>query len=234
MLIATRDMTSLSTYRRILLCISLAMTFSIHAETDSPESGPDTSNLVVIEQNRHGEILVAPGVDWARYARVGLEVASVEFRDRWIRDQRTRSNNIIREKDEIRIKSETADMVLEVLGRELSKKGGYVVTEEEGPDVMQMTIRIVDLDIVAPDRVRDHIGSSFTDSQLNMKLELDIFNSTDGELLASTWQYQEDPYKGYMEWTTSPTNKRAARLMLERWSSWLIEGLEKASNGKSP
>lgn len=232
MLIAIRDMISLSTYRRVLLCVSLAMTFSIYAETDSPESGPDTSNLEIIEQNRHGEILVAPGVDWSRFARVGLEVASVEFRDRWIRDQRTRSNNIIREKDEVRIKTETADLVLEVLGRELSKKGGYVVTEEEGPDVMQMTIHVVDLDIVAPDRVRNHIGSSFTDSQLSMKLELDILDSPGGELLATTWQRQEDPYKGYMEWTTSPTNRQAARLMLERWSSWLIEGLEEAGARK--
>jgi hypothetical protein len=225
-------MFSLSTYNRILLSILLTLTFSLRADTDTPEPDRDTSNLEIIEQNRYGEILVARDVDWSRYSHVQIEVASVEFRDRWIHDQRWRSGNIIREKDEIRIKAETADLVLEVLGRELSKKGGYVITEEEGPDVMQMTIRVVGLDIVAPDRVRNHIGSSFTDSQLNMKLELDIFDSADGELLATSWQHQEDPYKGYMEWTTSPTNRRAASLMLERWSSWLIEGLEKASNGK--
>jgi hypothetical protein len=206
------------------------MTFSVWADTESP--GAQVSDLDIIEQNRHGEILVARDVDWSRYSRVQIEVTSVEFRDRWIRDQRLRSGNIVREKDEIRIKSQTADLVAEVLGRELSEKGDYVLTDENGADVMRMTIRVVDLDIVAPDRVRDHIGSSFTDSQLNMKLELDVYDSLSEEQLATSWRYEEDPYKGYMEWTTSATNRRAARLMLERWSSWLREGLEEAGSRK--
>ncbi len=204
------------------------MSLSVPADTDPPES-PD-SVLDIIEQNRHGEILVVPGVDWSQYPRVQLEVTKVEFRDRWIHDQRLRSGNIIRERDEKRIKSEMADLVTEVLGRQLSDKGGYEITDENADDVTRMEIRVVHLDIVAPDRVRDHIGSSFTDSQLSMKLELDVHDSLSGELLATTWQYEEDPYKGYMEWTTSGTNRRAAILLLERWSSWLIKGLEKAGS----
>ena len=223
-------MVSLPTHNRMVLCILLAMMFSVQADTDLP--GAQVSDLDVIEQNRHGEILVARDVDWSRYSRVQIGVASVEFRDRWIRDQRLRSGNIVREKDEIRIKSQTADLVAEVLGRELSEKGDYVLTDENGADVMRMTIRVVDLDIVAPDRVRNHIGSSFTDSQLNMKLELDVYDSLSEKQLATSWRYEEDPYKGYMEWTTSATNRRAARLMLERWASWLREGLEEAGSRK--
>ncbi len=203
------------------------MSLSVPADTDPTES-PDFI-LDVIEQNRHGEILAVAGVDWSQYPRVQLEVTKVEFRDRWIHDQRLRSGNIIKEKDEKRIKSEMADLVTEVLGRQLSGKGGYKITDGNADDVMRMEIRVVHLDIVAPDRVRDHIGSSFTDSQLSMKLELDVHDSLSGELLATTWQYEEDPYKGYMEWTTSGTNRRAAILLLERWSSWLIKGLEEAS-----
>ncbi len=204
------------------------MSLSVPADTASPES-PDPA-LDIIEKNRHGEILVVPAVDWSKYPRVQLEVTKVEFRDRWIHDQRLRSGNIIREKDEKRIKSEMADLVTEVLGRQLSDEGGYEITDENADDVMRMEIRVSHLDIVAPDRVRNHIGSSFTDSQLSMKLELDVHDSLSGELLATTWQYEEDPYKGYMEWTTSGTNRRAAILLLERWSSWLIKGLEKAGS----
>lgn len=207
----------------------LAMPLSVLAEGES--SGLPEPDMLVIEQNRYGEILVVPGADLSRYSGVRFEVASVEFRDRWIRDQRWRSGNIVREKDEIRIKTDTADLVTEVLSRELSKKGDYVITDEGGADVMHMTIRVLDLDITAPDRVRDHIGSSFTDSQLSMTLELDIHDSLSSDLLATTSRYVEDPYKGYMEWTTSPTNRRAAKLALERWSSWLIEGLDKAGAG---
>ena len=73
--------------------------------------------------------------------------------------------------------------------------------------------------MIAPDRARDHIGSAFADTQARMTVLLDIYSAADGELLASTRHWLEDPYKGYMEWTTTPTNRRATRLMLERWAS---------------
>lgn len=223
----TRNMARISLLKKTLFCIPLAMSLSVLAEGELPEI-PKTG-MDVIQQNRHGEFLAVPDVDWSQYSGVQIEVTSVEFRDRWKRDQRWRSGNIVREKDEIRIKTETAELVTEVLGRELSRKGDYIVTDEGGADVMRMSIRVKDLDIVAPDRVRDHIGSSFTDSQLNMTLELDIHDSLSGDVLATTRRHEEDPYKGYMEWTTSPTNRRAAVLMLERYSSWLLEGLAQAS-----
>jgi len=98
---------------------------------------------------------------------------------------------------------------------------------------MRVEPRVVDLDVIAPDRVRDYIGYSLTDSQGNMTLELDFYDSISGELLATTTQYREDPIKGYMEWTTSVTNRQAARLMLERWTSWLREWLDEARTGTS-
>ena len=211
---------------RFVFCTMLVLSLSAMAETDLPEL--PGSGLDIIEQNKYGEILAAADVVWSDYSKVQIERATVAFRERWIRDQRWRNGNTIREKDVIRIKSDMADLLHDVLSRELSDKGGYTVTDESGTGVMRITPRVVDLDIVAPDRVRDHIGYSLTDSQLSMSLELEVYDSLSGELLATSWQNRDDPYKGYMEWTTSVTNKRAARLMLERWSSWLIKGLEKA------
>ena len=57
---------------------------------------------------------------------------------------------------------------------------------------------------------------------------LEIQDSSSGELLATTRHFVEDWYKGYMEWTTSATNHRAFRLMLERWADDLCEWLEEA------
>jgi hypothetical protein len=126
-----------------------------------------------------------------------------------------------------------ADLLDEVLTRELSNKGGYVFTDQNGPDVMRVTPHITDLDIVAPDRVRDHIGYALTDSQLSMTMKLEVYDSVNGELLATAGKYDIDPEKGYMEWTTSGTNKRAARFMLQRWSTWLRKWLDDARGGAS-
>ena len=86
--------------------------------------------------------------------------------------------------------------------------------------------RIVDLDVYAPDRVRNYIGESLADSKGRMQVELDIHDSVSGRLLATSWQRREDPYEGRMERANSVTNRQAFRLMLQRWTDWLFEGLE--------
>ncbi len=205
------------------------MSLSALADTDpveTPDPGLDT-----VEKSWHGEIRFSADVDWASYSKIQLERATVEFRKRWARDLRQRSGIIIKERDEERIKSDLADLLDKVFIRELSSKAGYVFVDESGADVMRVVPRVVDLDVIAPDRVRDYIGHSLTDSQGSMTLELEFYDSLNGELLATTSQYQEDPIKGYMEWTNSVTNSRAARLMLERWTIWLREWLDEARVG---
>lgn len=213
-------------HSRIVLCTLLALSLSALADTDPVET-PDPV-LEIIEKSRYGEIRVAADVDWASYSKIQLERATVEFRKRWARDLRNRSGIIIKEKDEERIKSDLAGLLDEVLRREMSSKGGYVFVDESGAGVMHVIPRVEDLDVIAPDRVRDYIGYSLTDSQGSMTLKLEFYDSTNGDLLATTSQYQDDPIKGYMEWTTSVSNRRAARLMLERWTTWLRKWLDEA------
>lgn len=211
--------------------VTVLFVLSVSALADSDQAEVPESGLDIFEQSRHSEIRVAADVDWASYSKIQLESATIEFRKWWARDLRQRSGITIRERDEQRIKTDLADLLDEVLTRELSSKAGYVFTDESGTDVMRVKPRVVDLNIVAPDRVRTGIGHALTDSQGNMTLELEIYDSVNGELLATTRQYQEDPIKGYLEWTTSVTNKRAARLMLLRWTRWLRDWLDEARTG---
>jgi len=218
-------MNSLHSYGRFIFFASLVLSLSVAADTDPRES--QGSGLDIIEQSRYGEILAAPGVDWSSYSKVQLENATVAFRENWARDLKRRSDLVVRERDEERIKSGLVKLLDEILTRELFVKEDYTMTGEAGVDVMRVTPRIVDLDIYAPDRVRDYIGGALADSKGRMTLELEIRDSVSGELLATSWQYQEDPYDGYMEQANSATNRQAFRLMLMRWASWLLEGLDK-------
>lgn len=217
-------MVFIHSYSRFVLCTLLVLSLTVQADTDPVETADP--GLDIVEKSRHSEIRAATDVDWASYSKIQLERATVEFRKNWVRDQRNRSGIIIKEKDEERIKSDLADLLDKVLTRELSSKSGYVFTDESDEDVMRLEPRVVDLDVIAPDRVRDNIGYALVDSQGNMTLELDFYDSISGELLATTMQHREDPIKGYMEWTTSVTNKQAARLMLERWTTWLRKWLD--------
>ena len=210
-------------YSRFIFSSLLVLSLSVAANTDPAEL--QNTGLKIIEQSRDGECLVLPGVNWISYSIVQLEAATVEFRKDWKRDQRRWSDNNIRERDEIRIKTDMANLLDEVLTSEWIIKDGFTIASESGSGVLSVTPRIVELDIRAPDRVSDNIKHTLVDSQLNMRLELDIRDSVSGELLASAWQYQEDPYKGYMEEATSPSNRRAARLMLLRWLDWLRDHL---------
>jgi len=213
---------------RLIFCTLLVLSVSVLADTAPPEAA--VSDLEVIEQDKYGEFLAAGNVDWSSYSKVQLEKGTVAFRKNWVRDQRRHSDIVIRERDEERIKSDMSDLLHKILTGELTGKGGYEMTDQSGADAMRFTPRIVDLDIIAPDRVRDNIGFALADSKLSMTLELEIYDSVSGELLAKSWQYQDDPYKGYMEEANSVSNRQAARLMLLRWSTWLQERLDEVGN----
>lgn len=204
-------------FRFIVVSLTLSMLACSSGPPVTPEPG-----MEIIEHDRDGEFQAAIGVDWSAYSKILLETATVEFRDNWVRDQKRYDDNIVRERDVVRIKTGASELLGKVLTRELSG-AGYEMTDESGPGVMRFTPRIVDLDIVAPDRISDNIVVSLTDSQGSLTLELEIHDSVSGVLLATTRQYRDDPYKGYMERTTSATNSRAFRLMMERWADWLIE-----------
>jgi hypothetical protein len=209
-----------------LTVILLVMSLPGVAGIEPDEAGID--KLEVVEQTRNSHFLANPTAQWSRYTKIHLERSSVEFRKNWARDQQIRNGNRVREEDIDRIKNSLADLLEQVFTRELTTRGGYVMSESDGADVIRITPRIVKLDIYAPDRVRDYIGQSLTYSSGHMTLELDIFDSQSKELLARSSEREDDLWDGHLEWTNSVTNTRDARLMLQRLATGLRERLDHA------
>jgi hypothetical protein len=206
----------------------LPLVILLLAACATPAPTPDPG-FEVAAYDRHSEFQAATGADWSAYTKVRLERATVEFRENWVKDQRRLYANTIREDDQQRIKAGMADLIEQVLSRELVG-AGYAVVADNGSDVMLFKPRIRELDVYAPDRVQDYIGESLADSKGRMKIELDIHDTVTGQLLATSWQRREDPYEGRMERANTVTNRQAARLMLLRWTDWLFEALETAGN----
>lgn len=195
-----------------------------------PEPEQTTDGLELVTKKWRTEFYLDTSKDWSSFTMIQLEKATVEFRKHWVRDQKNRNNNRPTEKSISRIKSDLSELLDEVFRKELTADDTFVMSETVGEKVIRITPRIVDLDINAPDRMRDYIGYSLTDSKGHMTLELDIHDSVSGKLLARMIDTREDPQKGYFEWTTSGDNRRAARYIMIRWASDLREWLIEARN----
>jgi hypothetical protein len=222
---------------RNLICITLmllaAPVAALAAESQAPEA--DTTGMELIDQSGRGAIYADPNVDWSVYDRIQLDPATVAFRKNWLRDQNRSQPNRIRSSDVERIKETMARTFDTVFREELSENGGYTLTESSGDDVLRITPHIEDLDLYAPEaRSAPGIQRNYTESMGRMTLRLDLYDSVTGDLIATASEHREAPRHGYLEWTTSISNTREARLMFERWAKQLRERLDTArSSGVS-
>jgi hypothetical protein len=193
-----------------------------------------SDGLELVKKKWRTKFYLDTGADWSRVYKFKIEKNTGELRKNRVRAPKIRSNNRPREKDLNRIKSDLSELLDEVFRQELSANDTFVMSETGGENVMRITPRIVDLDIIAPDRMRDYIGYTLTDSKGRMTLELEIHDSVSGKLLARMIDAREDPQHDYWERTTSVDNKRAARFILIRWSNDLRERLIEASVVSTP
>lgn len=187
-----------------------------------------SESLQLIKQDLHGEWRLDTRADWAGFTKIKLQKATVEFSQHWARDQENRSGNRPTEENMGRIRSDLSDLLDEVFKQELTKKDVFTITDTDAENVLLITPGIVNLNIYAPDRMRDYIGYSLADSKGNMTLELEVRDAVSGALLARIVDSRVDPGKGYMEWATSGTNQRAARFMFMRWADKLRDLLIEA------
>ena len=59
-----------------------------------------------------------------------------------------------------------------------------------------------------------------------MTLNLELYDSITGDLIARGIDRRKDPQQGYMQWQTSIANKSAADRILKDWAKTLHEGLD--------
>jgi hypothetical protein len=204
----------------------LTVSFSSYAEEEPNTVSLD--GLELVEKDRRGEIYADPDVDWSVYTEIQLQDATVAFRRNWQRDQNRYNSFKIRTDDMEKIKSSLAAEFHEVFTEELSSNGGYTMTDASGDSVMTIKPAIVDLDVHAPDTMRAGRTRQFTESAGKMTLKLELYDSVTGDLIATASDRREAPRRGYMQWTTSVSNKAEASRMLKRWAQGLRERLDKA------
>jgi hypothetical protein len=221
-----------------LLYLATAVLLLIAPGAFAAEPGvDDTGQLQLVEQDRHSAVFVQPGVDWTRYDSLLLDDATVAFRKNWLRDQ-NRSRRSLSERvstaDMERIKAELAELFDEVFVAELSGNDHWHLVDTAGPNVLRIRPQIVDLDVYAPDVSSSNYTRSYTDSSGSMTLKLELYDADTGDLLAATADRRDVPRRGYMQWTTSVSNKGDARRIMQKWAQTLSERLEATAGHGSP
>jgi hypothetical protein len=209
----------------MICCAVLA--FSGVASAQQPESGE-----IIKYETKDGGMLTAAEIDWSLYSEIRLDKATVEFRENWVEDQARVFGNILREPDLARIRTDMSNMLHRVLSEKVSGLDGYALSDQSGRGVLRFTPRIVKLDIFHPGRAQDFVGHVLVDEEGSMVITLDIVDSLTGNLLASSWNVQVDPQKGFMWSSTSGSNRTAFGQMMKRWANWQFELLDIVRSGE--
>jgi hypothetical protein len=216
--------------KTLLFTFFLISTIAPAVAKDEPPS-VSLDGLELIEKDRRGEIYADPDIDWAVYGQIILDPATVAFRRNWQRDQNRFHSFKIKTKDMERIKSDMSELFGEVFTEELSESGGYTITDQISDDVMRIKPAIVDLDVNAPDTMSSTGRTTqFTESAGRMTLKLELYDSVTGDLIATASDRKEAPRRGYMQWTTSVSNRAEAQRMLRQWAKDLVKRLDEARN----
>jgi len=202
-------------FKTLLLSFVVAgATAPAMAKEDPPEVSIE--GLELVEKDRRGEIYAAPDI-------------AVAFRRNWQRDQNRGHSFKVKAKDMEKIKTSLSGLFNDVFSKELSENGGYTITDQTGDEVMRIKPAIVDLDVYAPDTTSSPGRTTqFTESAGRMTLKLEIYDSVTGDLIVMASDRREAPRRGYMQWTTSTSNRAEAQRMLQRWAKDLVKRLDEA------
>ena len=167
-----------------------------------------------------------PGADLSQYNRVYLAEPYVAFKKNWRRDQ-NRGTMKVTNSDMDRIKVEVKKLFMELFTEEL-QKGGYELADERAEDVLIVKPAIIDLNVNAPDVRSAGRSATFTTSAGSMTLYLELYDSETDDLLAKALDPTGDRDSSMMQWSTTVSNRAAARRMMQPWAEALRKGLDRS------
>jgi hypothetical protein len=195
--------------------------------------------LVRVAKGKLDHVYLLPGVNFGNYDRVRIDPVDVSFSPNWKPNESRRSpSQRLTANDIEKIRTTVAEEFHKSFEKALSD-GGYSIANEDGPDVLRLTPRIVNLYITAPDKPTTGITRTYTTNTGHLTLDLAVRDSTTGQYLARAVDTVQGLQNGgfRMELTNRVTNLGTARMAFSKWARALVQGLdeakEAAANGEA-
>jgi len=196
--------------------------------TVAAEPPPEWDGLLRVPDKGADHLYILRGANFAQYTRVRIDPVQIAFDEHWQpnagkRDlQRRLSKNDL---DDIRsnLAREFHDLFPEAL-----TKGGYMLTDEDGYDVLRVTPQIVNLYIAAPSKPTSGRSRIYVANSGHMTLVLELRDSVTQQLLARVVDTAQGRRTGTFQVASSVTNLADARAALHKWSDVLLTALDHA------
>jgi hypothetical protein len=138
--------------------------------------------LVRVPSTRKAGVYRAPDVKFAHYQRVMLSPASVAFSKKSDDGGTAKIGSAIKQKpkpsERERISNDLAKYFHDELVAELIERGGFILVDKPGPDVIRIDPIIADLDITAPDAGNTPGQRSFVRNAGSMTLIVNLYDAT--------------------------------------------------------
>ncbi len=201
--------------------LALAIAPSTRAEEETWDG------LTRVPSKRLERVYLSPGADFRPYAKVLIAPPQVSFRKDWasdvnrgVRDPSRR----ITQADVKRIQGALAQGFDEILSADFAKAGWQVV-RAPGPDVLQLTPVLLNVDATAPQRQGDPVDAlAVKAGQATVALE--VRDAETGMLLGRAVDRKDTAsVANVLQVTDRVANRADFEALLKGWSRAFVEGL---------
>jgi hypothetical protein len=204
-------------------------------QAGSNAAASDLDGLVKVKSNRLDQVYLRPGADFRRYTKVMLNPTQVTFDKNWLTDLNNRNSRIavlqgtsVADADRI---AEEARSDLRDVFADAFRSSGYEIVATPGPDVLGLSLRVIDLHINAPKTVTEALPSRvYTSDAGHATLALEVRDSTTGALLGRfvdrrTAGYRGGPRRPSVRITTTASNQFDFESLFGLWARSCIDEL---------
>jgi hypothetical protein len=215
-----------SAFAAVAALIGATLLGGLRPSVAADPSSTEWDGLAQVPSKRVGLLYVRPGASLSVYKRVRLDPAQVAFAKNWDpnRDATTLSQRMSKADIEA-IKTDLATEFRKVFQSHLVK-GGYVLVDENGEDVLRVTPAIVDLYVNAPDGRSASRSRTYVADSGRMTLVAELRDSVTGQLIARVVDKQES--RENFQVSSRVSNSGDAIEILTRWADALRKGLDDA------
>lgn len=195
---------------------------------DNTPPAVSVDGLHLLNNTKMARVYAKPGTDLSQYNRIYLVKPKVAFRKNWLQTQNSIPSQHVTQQDMERIKSELAELFVEVFTQELQNNGGYVLVDGVAEDVLIVRPAIVDLDVFSPDTPGTRGQRSAIASAGTMSLYMELMDSVTGDMLVKAMDNKYDRTRTLIQARNKTRNEYAARNMLGEWAELLRLALDEA------
>jgi len=151
------------------------------------------------------------------YHKVMLSPISISFRRNWEKTAVPGSNLRIDPKDSQKIKDRLAGLFREQVTKELTD-GGYVFADSAGDDVLEINLKIVDLNVTAPNVPAAQRTNIYAVSAGEMTLIAELRDSTTSDPIMRIFDHAEAHESTYPRRIMNIDNIAEAKIMTGAWA----------------